>query len=326
MTPGVAAQSWTEVTGGVVLDRRSIYILPTSWGVLFMAVVALVLVGAINYDTSLAYLLAFILSGVFLLAPFYTYRNLAGLEVRVGPADDVFAGDSAIFPVTVHCPADRDRMALALCMRARRRRYARSGTAADPASCVAVDVPSGESRGLQLIAAARRRGRLEPGPVTISSRYPLGLFVAWSRIESDADCFVYPAPAGTIALPEEASTDARDAGGTRPGSDDFAGLRPYVPGDSPRQISWKTLARSDDVQVKRFTGNGSAQLWLRFELTAGTVDERLGQLARWIVAAERLGLAYGLRLPGLELAPDSGAGHQQRCLRALALFEPETGA
>jgi len=32
-------------------------------------------------------------------------------------------------------------------------------------------------------------------------------------------------------------------------------------------------------------------------------------------------LRYGLRLPGLELAPDAGEPHRLNCLRALALYD-----
>jgi uncharacterized protein (DUF58 family) len=39
-----------------------------------------------------------------------------------------------------------------------------------------------------------------------------------------------------------------------------------------------------------------------------------------VLAAERQNLRYGLRLPGLELAPASGDAHQRACLSALALY------
>ena len=35
-----------------------------------------------------------------------------------------------------------------------------------------------------------------------------------------------------------------------------------------------------------------------------------------MLQADRLGIDYGLRLPALELAPDTGAAHRQRCLEA----------
>ena len=43
-------------------------------------------------------------------------------------------------------------------------------------------------------------------------------------------------------------------------------------------------------------------------------------LAGWVMAAEDQGACYGLRLPGFEIAPDSGDLHRHRCLEALALF------
>ena len=44
--------------------------------------------------------------------------------------------------------------------------------------------------------------------------------------------------------------------------------------------------------------------------------ELRGHLKQW---ADRLGLAYGLRLPGVEIAPNTGAAHRRNCLEALAL-------
>jgi uncharacterized protein (DUF58 family) len=40
-----------------------------------------------------------------------------------------------------------------------------------------------------------------------------------------------------------------------------------------------------------------------------------------VLAAERAGAHYGLRLGGKELAPGSGDSHRAACLEALALHE-----
>ena len=39
-----------------------------------------------------------------------------------------------------------------------------------------------------------------------------------------------------------------------------------------------------------------------------------------MLAADRAGADYGLRLPGLEIAPDGGEAQRRRCLEALALW------
>ena len=70
--------------------------------------------------------------------------------------------------------------------------------------------------------------------------------------------------------------------------------------------------------VKRFAG-GAGSCWLDYADTAGGVEVRLSQLARWVLDAEQLGWRYGLRLPGREIQPATGANHRLACLRALAL-------
>ncbi|UOA09780.1 hypothetical protein [Methylobacter sp. S3L5C] len=49
-------------------------------------------------------------------------------------------------------------------------------------------------------------------------------------------------------------------------------------------------------------------------------EERLSQLCRWVIDAERMGIPYGFSLPGLKLSPDNGMAHTRKCLEALALF------
>src|SRR5438132_1472612 len=48
----------------------------------------------------------------------------------------------------------------------------------------------------------------------------------------------------------------------------------------------------------------------------------LPRLAGWVLAAERSGAHYGLRLPALEIAPRRGDSHSAACLQALALCQP----
>ena len=43
--------------------------------------------------------------------------------------------------------------------------------------------------------------------------------------------------------------------------EDFAGLRPYAVGDSPRRVHWKASARSETLVVKTLEGAGSAERW-----------------------------------------------------------------
>src|SRR5438105_2923261 len=82
------------------------------------------------------------------------------------------------------------------------------------------------------------RGVLQPGRLTLYTRFPLGLYNAWSYIDLDAQCIVYPrpTPAGPPLPPLKPS--GHDGAGAGHGQDDFAGLRQYHTGDSPRHIAW----------------------------------------------------------------------------------------
>ena len=99
-------------------------------------------------------------------------------------------------------------------------------------------------------------------------------------------------------------------------------LRAYRPGDAPRQIAWKALAREQGLLTKEFSAMASSELWLEWEEAHGAdIEARLSVLAHWVMQAESFGQSYGLRIPGTLIAPNRGDMHQARCLEALALFD-----
>jgi uncharacterized protein (DUF58 family) len=104
--------------------------------------------------------------------------------------------------------------------------------------------------------------------------------------------------------------------------DDFAGVRAYVPGESQRHIDWKAVARGQALMTKQFTAEADGLLYLDFaEVRLSDLEDRLSQLALWVIEAERARHPYGLRLPTAEIPPSLGESHFHRCLRALALFQ-----
>jgi uncharacterized protein (DUF58 family) len=90
-------------------------------------------------------------------------------------------------------------------------------------------------------------------------------------------------------------------------------------------VAWMALARSEDMLTKQFTGEAAAELWLDWRLLPAAIglEQRLSRLAGWVLAAERSGALYGLRLPGVEIAPARGDAHAASCLQALALYQAE---
>lgn len=297
--------------------RQRVYILPTRQGISFFVLLLTMLLGAINYNNSMAFLLTFLLGSLFLIAILHTYRNLAGLVVISHTPEPVFAGDTARFPFSIDNRNGNDHVALELCCWPRQRFWQR-WKKVFPVSRVNMTADSLEQT--TVLLHARERGKLALGRIRISTRYPLGLCRAWSYFESDQACIVYPKPAGSDILPPARPATDQEGEGEKGGTDDFTGFRQYRPGDSIRNIAWKKLAHDDQLLVKRFSGSGGKQLLLTWRDTGGSsIESRLSQLCLWILNAEQRGYRYGLIIPGTRIEPGHGRAHMQQCLEILAL-------
>jgi len=295
------------------LGRRRVYILPTRAGLAFGLVLLVMLVGAINYNNSLGYLLTFLLGSVAVVGILHTYRNLLNLRVSLGPVAPVFAGAALRVPLVLDNRGGAGRLSLEL-------GFAGRGT--DRAANVETDVPPDAWHETVLPLATGLRGRHRMGRITLSTRYPLGLFRAWAYVVPDQGYLVYPRPHPQAGLPVGPSYEATLTGDRGHGSDDFAGFRGYHPGDSLRHINWKALAREQGLLTKQFGGDRASEVWLDWRALEGLDREtRLSRLTRWVLEAESAGLTYGLWLPGRRIDPDHGPGHRSRCLETLALFE-----
>jgi uncharacterized protein (DUF58 family) len=295
--------------GVVVLGHRRVYIVPARLGWLFAATVLMLLIGSINYALSLGFVLTFMLAGMGLAGMVHTARNLARVAVSTGRCEPVFVGEPAQFRLHLDSGASFDRPAILA-------RHIGSG------SQLVVDIPAGGLVDVVLAVPGRKRGWMPLRRVMLETRFPLGLFRAWSYIEPEANCLIYPKPE-LSPLPAPSPDSASGTAQTQSlGNDDFAGLRTYQLSDSPRHVAWKSVARTDDMLTKQFTGQAAAQLWLDWQLLPAYFDleKRLSRLTGWVLAAERIGAHYGLRLPGTEIPMGTGEAHRASCLRALALY------
>lgn len=308
--PRLRAWLWPLPTesGPVAITARRIYILPTWHGVLFALFLLAMLAGSINYALSLGFVLVFLLAGVGLAAMFHTWRNLRDVVLTPLGATPAFAGGIALFHFSLSASSARPALTLAT----------PGGGAAE------IDVAGPTPVTLSLPAA--RRGRLGLSRLTVSTVYPLGLFRAWAVLRPALETLVYPRPLDHATPPP---TSSMGQGHSRhplgEGQGDFAGLRPFVPGDSPRQVAWKALARGGPLASKRFDVEAGATRLIRWSDAPGDTETRLSWLARAVLDAEQAGVPYGLVLPGTHIPPGQGLAHRQACLTALALFGETRG-
>jgi uncharacterized protein (DUF58 family) len=292
----------------IELGRRRIFILPTRNGMLFGIVLVFMLMGAIHYSNSLAFLLTFLLTGLSGIAMWQTHRNLLGLQITKGTPRPVFTGNMAKFPLELHNPGRRPRIALALQWQ--------------DAPITVLDIESTTHTQVALLVPARHRGWLKPGRFRLYTRFPLGLFQAWTWMEFDWAALSYPKPVkcalpgNSLAYGEMISSE------NQLGNDDFMGLRDYRPGDSSRHVAWKALAHNEQALTKLFSSGRQEELWLDWGLLPGAEPElRLSMLCHQVIETHQSGRNYGLRLPRIEVAPGHGEAHKNQCLKVLALYE-----
>ncbi|MGI9304150.1 MAG: DUF58 domain-containing protein [Gammaproteobacteria bacterium] len=292
----------------ITFHRRRIYILPTRFGYLFALTLLLMLLGSVNYNNSLAFVLTFLLAGLGANAMWFTHRNLLNLRVNKAHAAPVFAGQNLLFKLPVDNDSALPRRALSL----HRNKQELELFDVEPSGITTVTLP----------VPTESRGRLRPGRFAIQTRYPLGLFEAWSWLEFDMSGLIYPRPVTVRPRETFAAGDRRDKGKPQDfANDDYAGFRDYHAGDSPNHIAWKQWARSNELLTKQFHNEAGQEVWFDWDQTSGDVERRLSVLSGWIVNANLTGLTYGLRIPGAEIAPANDEAHKHACLEELALFD-----
>lgn len=299
-------QARPSADGRVRLRSRQIYILPTLRGLLFAALLAALLVAGINYGNNLVFALTFLLAGIGNAALLLTWRNLAGLQLALHSAEPVFAGATARFPAVLE-PEGGARDAIRL------RFHAQPPALGDASG----DQPSS----IEVPFRTAHRGVLEPGTMRVDTEFPLGLFRAWSIVDTKTRCLVYPVPVPGFPLPVGGQGARAKEDRSKAGANDFAGLREYQPGDSLNRISWKTSARTEDLHSKEFDAEADTVRWLDWDsVPLPDPEQRLGVLAAWVIEAATQGEPWGMRIPGTELEPASGPAHRDRCLGSLASF------
>ena len=289
------------------LHSRRIYILPTAVGLVFALMAFTMLLGSMNYNNNLSFVLTFLLTGLGFVSMHQCQRNLVGLELSFAGVDPVFAGQAAEFQIAITNHSKNRRSHLQI--------YSGGVT-----SNIA-DLAPGESRVFHLEIPTGRRGHVRLDRFGIRTLFPFELFVAWAWLHMDLQGIVYPKPAGNAPEPPPSQTAHGHRQHDARGEEDFAGLRRFHVGDSPRHVAWKAYARSGDLLSKQFSGADTSSQWFDFDrIASDDVEQRLSILTRWIIDADQTQRDYGLRLPGREFPPAHGEAHRRKALESLAFF------
>ena len=289
------------------LGMRNLYIVPTRFGLLWLAGIGLLQVVAIQLESNGPLLLSFLMLGLFLLTLHLTHFNLEDLEVSCGEPAAGFAGDTLAYPLRLRCRGRCEGLRLRL-------------GPGEPDN--ARSLAPGEHL-LTLPWTPPERGQVRPGKLRLLTTAPLGLFVCWSRWAPPVPQLVIPAPrSGPVgrapATTEREEEGARTSSRGDTGGDLWQDLQPHRPEDGAGRLAWKLLAQGRGAHAKRFVPP-LAEAPVLTPAPGVPLERALEHLSAAILRLHGEGAGYGLMLGATTIAPGRGPGHRDRCLEALAL-------
>lgn len=182
------------------------------------------------------------------------------------------------------------------------------------------------------------RGQFRVDPLVVRTGDPFGLFESVASVGPSSNVIVYPQVA---VLPDWHLPPATiEASATRAVSGHHltpvvTSVRPYTPGDAFNRIHWRSSARHQELQVKEFDIEPSADLWLFVDLlrdvhlgTGRHATLETGVSAAAALAGHALadGRGVGLEAVGVRravIAADRGARQRHKVLGLLAVVQAE---
>jgi uncharacterized protein (DUF58 family) len=297
------------------LGQRTIYILPTRAGWVFGLTLLTMLIASINFQLSLGYVLTFLLAGAGVVSMHITHNNLRGLTLHLRPPQPGFARCAVPIEIVVTAPQGA-RHGLGMCFDGQQR----NGTEL----MFAFDVPAGGQSNATLSVTPPTRGVHAIDPIHLESRFPFGLFRAWTTWRVASSVLAWPTPEHSApAWPEtaHATNEGQRVSSLRDGGE-WEGVRAWRRGDPMKRLVWKKIARSGELVSRDTSSVESREIWFDWQHTVGApaadVEARLSRLTAWILQAHELELPHGLRMPGVQLEPDLGDAHRRRTLDTLA--------
>jgi len=283
--------------------RTQVYLLPTREGLWWLGTVLLIFLIGLGYSNNLCLALAMLLFALTVVLLLEAHFNLEGVVLRELRVEDQFLERWHGVHVQLAQGKSKERQALML---------APDGSEAPEAQRLEKHDQRYRTRW-----RFSRRGVFRAQHLVLSSRYPLGLFRAWSYHPCELAVWVYPRLGNSLpSLPYSLAAEQNDQASVR-GEEDLAGLRPYAAGDTLSRVDWKTLARGLPLHTREFEGTSGARV--QFHWPLARVDE--SELSAWASLLQRLNeeqRPWELVLPEGPVVDLDLAARTQLALRLLA--------
>jgi uncharacterized protein (DUF58 family) len=186
-------------------------------------------------------------------------------------------------------------------------------------------VPGRKSASARSVNAFVRRGIYPLGTVTLSTSFPFGLFRKERDVEIPGEVVVYPRTDRRVRTPMSGSGRETRSGGSAHGAlgtrGEYRSLHGYRPGDDPKDIHWRSSARSREPVVRDYERDGAQTRWVVLDTRAepGEPAEVAVEVAAALLAgAHAEHRLFGLVAGAAVLEPGDGVAHLERALDILA--------
>lgn len=289
----------------VILNQKRIFIFLSAEGALYSVLLFIVFIAGVNYANNLVLGFCFFLGSVLVVTIHHTYAHLSGLQLEMVDALDSAAGSSAQYRIKIAPTGRRPHRQIRI-------EWVDQVQQIDTLS-------AGQVLVFQL--PTPQRGRFVPPQLKVSTIYPLGILRAWSYVYFEVPVWVSPQPIACELLEQGASFAAEDEQSLERirGQDEFEELKSFIPGESMARISWAHLARGQGLLSKHFSDPRGQQQMLDYQrMPLASHEMRLSYLAYWVKQFAVQHVAFGLRLPQIELPVGMGDQHVHAALRLLA--------
>jgi uncharacterized protein (DUF58 family) len=186
-----------------------------------------------------------------------------------------------------------------------------------------------------------RRGHFRIEPLHIRTGDPFGFFEASATVGQGVSVVVYPRlePLPRWRLPAAALEGSRVAPVRTLQTTPLATtVRPYAPGDSMNRIHWRSTARHNEIQVKEFDLEQTADAWIVLDLQRSvqtgrgddsTVEAAVRAAASIADKALQEGRAVGMTVNVARTAflpPDRGGRQHLKIMQLLASVEADSNS
>lgn len=288
------------------LDSKNIYILPSGFGWAYGLLVLSLFSGAINYQISTVFLMTFLLATIGLISAWETHANLKDLSIQLISIEDTYEG-IPVQAVLFIQSNNRVHFELEFLL------------GNQLITCLEKVSPQGTQFILPIVTTGR--GCYALPKITVSSRFPFGLFRVWGYVHFDSNYYVYPQPVdpGFWPLPVY-NQDKKKI--NSPGDNEIYDLKQVEnPWIQLNLIAWKIAAKGQGWYLKTMDSTeGIYWLFTLNDLPIERIEEKLRHLSYWLVTAESQGQFYNLDL-GKSLDKFAhGEEHLRHCLRQLAEY------